>query len=391
MKTKILPLVAALFCSPITLADQAFFNITVGVPYTVAVRANTFVQHTALTDVKIINIKVNEGSCPIHRLGNIWVSDYAEELRLHKKSLNDAIFKGLVITKKDQTFSLMTTCKPEQINSVEITTDKGIQTVRFDMDVEPVITVKPLSEKKEVQTKKADPSVLDTIYKVSNYTCYQTKDEIEGVIELCSPLPANNVSEFTLPYGSLMSKPLFVERAKERARKARYIELLETFPTEILEFKEKRLPPVAIPSMGDIIGGGRKNLYDELTEKLRRAENKVDEVIKIYESSLRELVRLKIDMPNLEAKVVNGKKAAARIAKALEKNPGDQRLIENAKEAEDRILWDLGELERFATRIPQEEKDFAKNKIRVQDIQNEVIQLREEVKQYLDNNPSDAQ
>lgn len=388
MKTKILPLVAILFCSPITLAEQAFFNITVGVPYTVVTKANTFIEHTALTDVKLINIKVNEGSCPILRLGNTWVSDYAEELRLHKQSFNDTILKGFVITEKGQVFNLITPCEPERINSVEITTDKGIQTVRFDMGVEPVVTVTQPVEKKKVETvKKADPANLDTIYKVSNYTCYQTKDEIEGLIELCSPLPANDISEFTLSSDSLMPKPLVLERAKENARRARYIEYIETFPAEIPKFEEKRLPTIPISSLGDKITGGRTDYREQLPKMLRTSENQVGLRIKDYERSLLAFAQSKIDMPNVEAEIVNQKKVAVKIAKALEKSPGDQRLIDRAKETEYRLLRNLGKLESLTIDIPKQEKSLATNKIRVQEAQNEVIRLREELKQY----SSDAQ
>lgn len=237
MKTKMLPLIGALFFSSVALADQPLLNVTLGVPYTVVAKANPFVEYSALTDVKIMNLKVNNASCPVKKMVDVWVSEYAQELAELKRQLKYET--GVRALAKGESSFVFVGCELEQINSVEITTDKGIQTVRFDIDAEPVVTVKPLSEKKEAQVKKADPTMLDTIYKVSNYTCYQTKDEIEGVIELCSPLPANDVSEFTLPYGSAMSKPLFVERAKERARKARYIEFLETFPTEKPKFKEK--------------------------------------------------------------------------------------------------------------------------------------------------------
>lgn len=381
MKTKMLPLIGALFFSSATLADQPLLNVTLGVPYTVVAKANPFVEYSALTDVKIMNLKVNNASCPVKKMVDVWVSEYAQELAELKRQLKYET--GVRALAKGESSSVFVGCELEQINSVEITTDKGIQTVRFDIDAEPVVTVKPLSEKKEAQVKKADPTMLDTIYKVSNYTCYQTKDEIAGVIELCSPLPANDISEFTLPYGSLMSKSELTVRAKERARKARYIEFLETFPAERPEFKEKRLPSVAMPSMGN-------RSYNDPTVKLERAESRLDGLIGNYESSLSELVRLKIDLPKLEEKVVNDKKAAARIAKALEKEPTNQRLIDNAEDAEDRILWSLSELENITRQIPSKEQELAKKKAEIQEAQNEVIQLREIVKQSLESNPTEA-
>lgn len=383
MKTKMLPLIGALFFSSMALADQPLLNVTLGVPYTVMAKANPFVEYSALTDVKIMNLKVNNASCPVKKMVDVWVSEYAQELAELKRQLKYET--GVRALAKGESSFVFVGCELEQINSVEITTDKGIQTVRFDIDAEPVVTVKPLSEKKEAQVKKADPTMLDTIYKVSNYTCYQTKDEIAGVIELCSPLPANDVSEFTLPYGSAMSKPLFVERAKERARKARYIEFLETFPTEKPKFKEKKLPSVALPSLGDTIRGGR-----DFQKELMSKEAFLDTLFTRYENALNELVDLKISVPNLETEVVNHKKAVVRITKALEKNPEDQRLINNAKAAEDRVLFNLGKLEELAVKIPSKEQELAKKKAEIQEAQNEVIQLREIVKQSLESNPTEA-
>lgn len=224
---KILPLMAALFCSATAFADQPLLKLTLGVPETVALKANPYVEYEALTNLNVTNLKVNNGSCPVKQIGD-WVYEYAQELAMRKRQLRYET--GVVPLEKGKSSIIFTGCELDQIRSVEITTDKGIQTVRFDVDVKPVITVKPLSQKKYTQTKKADPALLDKIYQVSNYTCYQTKDEIEGIIELCSPLPAESISDFNLPYGSLMSKSLFIERAKERARKARYIEYIETFP-----------------------------------------------------------------------------------------------------------------------------------------------------------------
>lgn len=99
---------------------------------------------------------------------------------------------------------------------------------------------------------------------------------------------------------------------------------------------------------------------------------------------------LKISVPNLETEVVNHKKAVVRITKALEKNPEDQRLINNAKAAEDRVLFNLGKLEELAVKIPSKEQELAKKKAEIQEAQNEVIQLREIVKQSLESNPTEA-
>lgn len=385
MKTKMLPLIGALFFSSMALADQPLLNVTLGVPYTVVAKANPFVEYSALTDVKIMNLKVNNASCPVKKMVDVWVSEYAQELAELKRQLKYET--GVRALAKGESSSVFVGCELEQINSVEIITDKGIQTVRFDIDAEPVVTVKPLSEKKEAQVKKADPTMLDTIYKVSNYTCYQTKDEIEGVIELCSPLPANDVSEFTLPLGSLMSKTLFVERAKEKARKARYIELLETFPTEKPKFKEKNLPPVREPVISDtFIDGNKRNLQKEL----RMAERELESAISYYEAGLNNLVDGKISVPQLEAEVVNDKKAAARIAKALEKDPTNERLIDNAKDAEKRILLNLSKLEDAALYIPKMEQELIRDKARIQRAQDKLIQLREIVKQSLESNPIEA-
>lgn len=385
MKTKMLPLIGALFFSSVALADQPLLNVTLGVPYTVVAKANPFVEYSALTDVKIMNLKVNNASCPVKKMVDVWVSEYAQELAELKRQLKYET--GVRALAKGESSFVFVGCELEQINSVEITTDKGIQTVRFDIDAEPVVTVKPLSEKKEAQVKKADPTMLDTIYKVSNYTCYQTKDEIEGVIELCSPLPANDVSEFTLPLGSLMSKTLFVERAKEKARKARYIEFLETFPSEKPKFKEKNLPPVREPVINDtFIDGNKRNLQKEL----RMAERELESAISYYEAGLNNLVDGKISVPQLEAEVVNDKKAAARIAKALEKDPTNERLIDNAKDAEKRILLNLSKLEDAALYIPKMEQELIRDKARIQRAQDKLIQLREMVKQSLESNPTEA-
>lgn len=153
-------------------------------------------------------------------------------------------------------------------------------------------------------------------------------------------------------------------------------------PDEIPKFETKRLPSVATPSVG-------LRTQQDPTVKLERAEGELDRLIGHYESWLIELAKDKIQVPNLEVEIANDKKAAARIAKALEKNPTDKRLNDNAKSAEERTLQNLSKLERLAVKIPEREQDLAEKKMEIQNVKDQIIQLREEVKQHLGNHSSE--
>lgn len=376
---KIFVMLVGLLASTSVLADEPLFDIKLGVTETVVVKGNNYISFNPLSDLIFKNMIVNDGNCLIGYGNGAMAPEYAILWQNTKMGAVHKLAKG-------ESGSVYTTCEIAQINKIEIMTDKGMQTVRYDLDIEPVITVTQESETKVEDEKKSDPNSLDQLYKVSNYTCYQTKDEIDEIVELCTFLPANNISEFTLPHGLSISKSkiLFTEYAKEVARWARYIEVLETYPAEKPKFKKKQLPSYPIPGAGSIKSG-----RDPVRE-LASAENSLETAIKSYESDLEKLVDLKNRIPYLENKILNDKKLLAKInsldKEALKNFPQSAQEVKLRMESS---LWDL----EIATRKPisEVEKELGERKLKVQKEQEKVIHLRDEVKEYLQANPSEAQ
>lgn len=360
------------------LAAEPLFDIKLGVTETVVVKGNNYISFNPLSDLIFKNMIVNDGNCLIGYGNGAMAPEYAILWQNTKMGAVHKLAKG-------ESGSVYTTCEIAQINKIEIMTDKGIQTVRYDLDTEPVITVSKESESKEIQPKKPDSNLLDQLYKVSNYTCYQTKDEIDGIVELCTVLPTNDITEFTQPNGSSMSKILLLERAKEVARRARYVEILETYPTAKPKFEIKRSRSYHISSAGDVIKPG----YDPV-RALGLAESDLEKAIRSYESRLEELVDLKIRIPSLENQILKDKKLIAKIKSSKEEL--SERTKQTLADAEARMSFNLFKLERDNMGLVSEkEKELESYKLKIKEAQDKVMEAREEVKQYLQKHVSETQ
>ncbi|OOF37811.1 hypothetical protein [Rodentibacter heidelbergensis] len=378
MKKSFLTLVPLLF-SPSILADEPFFDVKLGVTETVVVQGKNYISFTPLTDLIFKNMIVNDGACLIGYGNGAMAPDYSTLWESTRLGGTHEVVKG-------KSGSVYTTCDINQINKIELVTDKGRQIIQYNLDTEPVITIKKGEEIKKDQVKKADPNLLNQLYNVSNYTCYQTKDEIDEIIELCTILPTHDITEFALPGVPSTSKIVLTEFAKEEARKARYIELLETYPKEKPKFETKRLP--SKPSF-NVSDGVIRSGYDP-RKALVSAESDLARKIKRYESKLEELVDLKIRVPKIENEILNDKKLIAKI-KSLKEEPSP-RVMKTLQDAEYRLKFNLFKLE-GDTSVPfsEFERKLEEKKRNIQEAKEKVMTLREEVKKYLQDNSSETQ
>ena len=143
---------------------------------------------------------------------------------------------------------------------------------------------------------------------MSIYTCYQDKDEVGEVAEYCTPLLANERKDFDLPLSLFMPQSSFPTKAREYAKRARYIEFLETFPEEVPEFQKKTRGSTATLSVP------RFNDYYLNDNELLRA-------VSGYENALIDLIktRIKGDMKDLSSKEKLLELSKEKVKEAKEK------------------------------------------------------------------------
>lgn len=138
---KIFVMLVGLLASTSVLADEPLFDIKLGVTETVVVKGNNYISFNPLSDLIFKNMIVNDGNCLIGYGNGAMAPEYAILWQNTKMGAVHKLAKG-------ESGSVYTTCEIAQINKIEIMTDKGMQTVRYDLDIEPVITVTQESETK---------------------------------------------------------------------------------------------------------------------------------------------------------------------------------------------------------------------------------------------------
>lgn len=189
----------------------------------------------ALSDgLRVSDLTVNGGNCVLKSDGlQTTGNSFSNILRAYSMGqTKDAAFK------KDKEIIFIVACQVSDIDKVIVKTNKGIQTAQYSESAKPFISIKP-PKKDNIFEAKFETKPLNELYQVSIYTCYQDKDELGKVAEYCTPLLANERKDFDLPLSLFMPQSSFPIKAREYAKRARYIEFLETFPEEVPEFQNK--------------------------------------------------------------------------------------------------------------------------------------------------------
>ena len=189
----------------------------------------------ALSDgLRVSDLTVNGGNCELKSTGlQTAGNSFSNIVRAYSMGqTKDAAFK------KDKEIIFIVACQVSDIDKVIVKTNKGIQTAQYSESAKPLISIKP-PKKDNIFEAKFETKPLNELYQVSIYTCYQDKDEVGEVAEYCTPLLANERKDFDLPLSLFMPQSSFPTKAREYAKRARYIEFLETFPEEVPEFQSK--------------------------------------------------------------------------------------------------------------------------------------------------------
>ena len=241
----------------------------------------------ALSDgLRVSDLTVNDGNCALKSTGlQTAGNSFSNILRAYSMGqTKDAAFK------KDKEIIFIVACQVSNIDKVIVKTNKGIQTAQYSESAKPLISI--ASPKKDnIFEAKFETKPLNELYQVSIYTCYQDKDEVGEVAEYCTPLLVNERKDFDLPLSLFMPQSSFPIKAREYAKRARYIEFLETFPEEVPEFQKKTRGSTATLSVP------RFNDYYLNDNELLRA-------VSGYENALIDLIktRIKGDMKDLSRK-----------------------------------------------------------------------------------------
>lgn len=258
----------------------------------------------ALSDgLRVSDLTVNDGNCELKSDGlQTAGNSFSNILRAYSMGqTKDAAFK------KDKEIIFIVACQVSDIDKVIVKTNKGIQTAQYSESAKPLISIKP-PKKDNIFEAKFETKPLNELYQVSIYTCYQDKDEVGEVAEYCTPLLANERKDFDLPLSLFMPQSSFPIKAREYAKRARYIEFLETFPEEVPEFQNKTRGSTATLSVP------RVNDYYLNDNLLLRA-------VSDYEKNLVDLIktRIKGDMKDLSSKEKLLELSKEKVKEAKEK------------------------------------------------------------------------
>ena len=258
----------------------------------------------ALSDgLRVSDLTVNGGNCELKSEGlQTAGNSFSNILRAYSMGqTKDAAFK------KDKEIIFIVACQVSDIDKVIVKTNKGIQTAQYSESVKPLISIKP-PKKDNIFEAKFETKPLNELYQVSIYTCYQDKDEVGEVAEYCTPLLANERKDFDLPLSLFMPQSSFPIKAREYAKRARYIEFLETFPEEVPEFKNKTRGSTATLSVPRI-----NDYY--LNDNLLLG------AVSDYEKNLVDLIktRIKGDMKDLSSKEKLLELSKEKVKEAKEK------------------------------------------------------------------------
>ena len=254
-------------------------------------------------DLKVSDLTVNGGNCVLKSDGlQTTGNSFSNILRAYSMGqTKDAAFK------KDKEIIFIVACQVSDIDKVIVKTNKGIQTAQYSESAKPLISIKP-PKKDNIFEAKFETKPLNELYQVSIYTCYQDKDEVGEVAEYCTPLLANERKDFDLPLSLFMPQSSFPIKAREYAKRARYIEFLETFPEEVPEFQNKTRGSIATLSVP------RVNDY-YLNDNLLLG------AVSDYEKNLIDLIktRIKGDMKDLSSKEKLLELSKEKVKEAKEK------------------------------------------------------------------------
>lgn len=253
-------------------------------------------------DLRVSDLTVNGGNCVLKSDGlQTTGNSFSNILRAYSMGqTKDAAFK------KDKEIIFIVACQVSDIDKVIVKTNKGIQTAQYSESAKPLISIKP-PKKDNIFEAKFETKPLNELYQVSIYTCYQDKDELGEVAEYCTPLLANERKDFDLPLSLFMPQSSFPSKAREYAKRARYIEFLETFP-EVPEFQNKTRGSTATLSVP------RVNDY-YLNDNLLLG------AVSDYEKNLIDLIktRIKGDMKDLSSKEKLLELSKEKVKEAKEK------------------------------------------------------------------------
>ena len=258
----------------------------------------------ALSDgLRVSDLTVNDGNCALKSTGlQTAGNSFSNILRAYSMGqTKDAAFK------KDKEIIFIVACQVSNIDKVIVKTNKGIQTAQYSESAKPLISI--ASPKKDnIFEAKFETKPLNELYQVSIYTCYQDKDEVGEVEEYCTPLLVNERKDFDLPLSLSMHQLRFPIKAREYAKRARYIEFLETFPEEVPEFQNKTRGSTATLSVP------RVNDY-YLNDNLLLG------AVSDYEKNLIDLIktRIKGDMKDLSSKEKLLELSKEKVKEAKEK------------------------------------------------------------------------
>ena len=254
-------------------------------------------------DLRVSDLTVNGGNCVLKSDGlQTTGNSFSNILRAYSMGqTKDAAFK------KDKEIIFIVACQVSDIDKVIVKTNKGIQTAQYSESAKPLISIKP-PKKDNIFEAKFETKPLNELYQVSIYTCYQDKDEVGEVAEYCTPLLANERKDFDLPLSLFMPQSSFPIKAREYAKRARYIEFLETFPEEVPEFQNKTRGSIATLSVP------RVNDY-YLNDNLLLG------AVSDYEKNLIDLIktRIKGDMKDLSSKEKLLELSKEKVKEAKEK------------------------------------------------------------------------
>lgn len=314
----------------------------------------------ALSDgLRVSDLTVNDGNCALKSTGlQTAGNSFSNILRAYSMGqTKDAAFK------KDKEIIFIVACQVSNIDKVIVKTNKGIQTAQYSESAKPLISI--ASPKKDnIFEAKFETKPLNELYQVSIYTCYQDKDEVGEVEEYCTPLLVNERKDFDLPLSLSMHQLRFPIKAREYAKRARYIEFLETFPEELPEFEKKTRGSIATQSIPSLS-----------TPANERDDRALLDAVSDYEKNLINLIKARIHKADLENQVLVLQEDLKRTKKELAEHSKSD-LRDKIYDLELRLSWRLSSLEDAMKDLSSKEKSLELFKEKVEEAKEKAAQTR---------------
>ena len=319
----------------------------------------SYVTVRALSDnLRVSDLTVNGGSC-ILRFEPFQTTGYsfANILLAHTMGqTKDAKFP------RDKDITFIASCQVSNIDEVIVKTNKGIQKAKYSASTKPLISIEPLKDNSVFEVK-FETKPLNELYQVSIYTCYQDKDEVDAVAEYCTPLLVDERKDFDLPLSLSMHQLRFPMKAREYAKRARYIEFLETFPKELPEFEKKTRGSIATPS----IPSNEPDISKDDRALLNAVSN--------YEKNLIDLIKTRIEKEKREKDAAVLQEELKLAKKELAKQP-KRGLRDKIDDLEMRLSWKLSSLEDDMNSLSSKEKSLELFKEKVKEAKEKAAQTR---------------